>query len=145
MSPCFTPLIYSFALTGSLLPLTGQSTLIYSLLYTLLYIDGISLGARFLPPLLYTMMVAIWRRRKCVRFIEQGCGGVGRKRTLVYIYTLLYSKKNTLCPHIFHPSMFPHLWYVAQEVLAVLSLLGKRGLSLGAKYWRWQGRLCGAR
>ena len=29
------------------------------------------------------------------------------------------------------PQYFPHLWYVAQEVLAVLSLLGKRGLSLG--------------
>ena len=49
MSPCFSPLIYSFALTGSLLPLTGQSTLIYSLSYILSYIDGIPLGARFLP------------------------------------------------------------------------------------------------
>ena len=50
MSPCLSPLIYSFALTGSLLPLTGQSTFIYSLLYTLLYIDGISFGGEVSSP-----------------------------------------------------------------------------------------------
>ena len=64
----------------------------------------------------------------------------------LFIYTLLlYRRVYFFCPHIFHPSMFPLFWYVAQEVLAVLSLLGKRGLSLGAKYWWWQGRLRGAR
>ena len=64
----------------------------------------------------------------------------------LFIYTLLYSRRvYFFCPHIFHPSMFPLSWYVAQEVLAVLSLLGKRGLSLGAKCWRWQGRLRRAR
>ena len=38
----------------------------------------------------------------------------------LFIYTLLLYRKNTFCPHIFHPSMFPLFWYVAQEVLAVL-------------------------
>ena len=145
MSPCFSPLIYSFALTGSLLPLTGQSTLIYSLLYTLLYIDGIPLGAGFLP-LSYILWGWLFGGGERVFDLSNRGAAALEESERLFIYTLLlYRRVYFFCPHIFHPSMFPLFWYVAQEVLAVLSLLGKRGLSLGAKYWRWRGRLLGAR
>lgn len=143
MSPCSSPLIYSFALTGSLLPLTGQSTLIYSLSYILSYIWGIPLGARFLP--LSYIGVIFGGGERMFDLSNRGAVALEESKRL-FIYTLLYSRRvYFFCPHIFHPSMFPSFWYIAQEVLAVLSLLGKRGLSLGAKCWRWQGRLRGAR
>ena len=144
MSPCFSPLIYLFALTGSLLPLTGQSTLYtLSLLYTLLYIEGyITLGARFLP-LSYIGVVGGGER--VFDLSNRGAAALEESKHL-FIYTLLYSKKKAFLLSVhFPPLNVSPFWYVAQEVLAVLSLLGKRGLSLGAKYWRWQGRLRGAR
>lgn len=131
MSPCFTSLVYSFALTGSLLPLTGQSTLIYSLSYILSYIWGIPLGARFLP--LSYIGVVVGGGERVFDLSNRGATAL-EEREHLFIYTLLYSRRvSFFYPHIFHPSMLPLSWYVAQEVLAVLSLLGKRGLSLGGE------------
>lgn len=142
MSPCFSPLVCSFALTGSLLPLTGQSTLIYSLSYILSYIRYALWGRGFFPSYIG---VIVGGGERVFDLSNRGAAALEESKRL-FIYTLLlYRRVSFFCPHIFHPSMFSLFWYIAQELLAVLSLLGKRGLSLGAKYWRWQGRLRGAR
>ena len=140
MSPCSSPLIYSFALTGSLLPLTGQSTLIYSLIYRWY----ILWGRGFFPSLIYYEGGYLVAAKMCSIYRI----GVRRrwKKANACLYILSYIVRRIPFVRTFStPQCFPHLWYVAQEVLAVLSLLGKCGLSLGAKYWRWQGRLRGAR
>ena len=116
MSPCFSPLICSFALTGSLLPLTGQSTLIYSLLYTLLYI-GYLFGARFLP--LSYIGVVVGGGERVFDLSNRGAAALEESERL-FIYTLLYSRKNTflLSAHFpprnhtySNPTMFPISWY----------------------------------
>ena len=116
MSPCFSPLIYLFALTGSRLSLTGQSTLIYSLLYTLLYRGCIFLGARFLS--LYGGDLAAAKE----------CSG---SRTSVY--TLLYRKRVSPYPVVFLPSLIYYMSFFSVACSPCFeSMQGKFG---GDMWW----------
>ena len=115
---------------------------ILSLIYSLIY-RGYLFGAMFLP--LSYIGVVVGGGEKVFDLSNRGATALEESKRL-FIYTLLYSRKSIflLSAH-FPPLNVPLSWYVAQEVLAVLSLLGKRGLSLGAKCWRWQGKLRGSK
>lgn len=78
---------------------------ILSLIYSLIYIDGISLGARFLP--LSYIGVVVGGDERVFDLSNRGAAALEESERL-FIYTLLlYRRVYFFYPHIFHPSMFP--------------------------------------